>query len=216
MHLPSLKEQFDNPDYSWFYNFISYKMNDLLKSLQNKCSPSELIAMLICDPKITNIVQFRAVYKLLLSSFKLIFPAFEIKSRILYLSKDTMLDDEVLNEVIYIYKLGWGIEEEKPPVFGPDEQAAKAFYEKAKLAEEKIARIKAENNKDAASNKDGLMNMFTIIAYRFPYTFEQLYDMTMFQLLYLRNISLNMISYENSMSAYTAGNLKKAPKFFIK
>ena len=59
--------------------------------------------------------------------------------------------------------------------------------------------------------------MFTLISYRFPmYTFEQMYDMTMMQLHYLHSVASAMLGYEHGMMAYTAGNLKKPPEFFLK
>lgn len=103
---------------------------------------------------------------------------------------------------------------EKPPHFGPGDEAAKAFYERELAAKAKIAAIKAKNL--GTNDKDGLMNVFVLVAYKFNYTFEQMYDMTMCQVRYLEEMTSNMIAYENGIMAYTAGNLKKAPKFFIK
>lgn len=214
MKIPSLREQFQDEHYTTLINFAELKnvknINDLFRT---QFSVVELFNTFLCNPTITNIKDFRQITTNLKLSFQLIFPDFNIQDRQIYVGKNVLLTQDLFDLINYVYKTALGYHVEQEPHFGPDEQEAKAFYERQKLMEDKIEEIR---NANSSKDKDALLDVFTLICYKFNYTFEQLYDMTMGQLGYLQKISSRIISYEDAMKAYTAGNLKKAPEFFIK
>lgn len=212
IHIPSLRELVTN---SFYQKFITLFQPDSLedwRKLFPDVDKGKLLQLLMTEPRITNLKEFSQTSHLLSDNLKLLLPEFNIKERQLF-SGSAPLDDEALSEILYILQLGIGKNVEKPQHFGPDEQMAKKFYERALAAKAKVQQIRAE----AKDSSDGIISMFTMISYRFPmYTFEQMYDMTMYQLHYLNLTASAMLGYENGMTAYLTGNLKKPPKFFLK
>lgn len=213
VHIPSLREYLDSSFYTQLLQLFSDEQLEVWRKTMPKLDKSSLLQMLMTEPRITNLKEFSTISKQLHANLKKVLPNFTIRDRRLY-SGESPLTDEALTEILYILSLGIGKRVERPQHFGPDEQAAKLFYERARAARAKADKIKAENPQQ--SDRDSLMDMFVMISYRFPYTFENMYDMTLMQLHYLQRMSSQMVSYENAMDAYTAGNLKKAPQFFLK
>lgn len=216
IHIPSLRELKTDSIYNIMLNTLDITERLKLRSLfNNVTTDSEMFTLLLCEPKITNLQEFHNIYNNLKNGFSKIFPDFKIHNRQLYLG-DYLLNDDMLTEASYIYTMGCGKTIERPPHFGPGEEQAKAFYERSLAAKAKIAKLKKEGT-TKTSERDGLMDVFTLICYKFPqYTFEQLYDFTMFQINTLQSLARKIIDYEYGMNAYTAGNLKKAPNFFLK
>ncbi len=213
VHIPSLKEYLESSFYTQFIQLFSDEQMDIWRKVWPNVDKSTLLRMLMTEPRITNLKEFSALSSRLHENLTAVLPQFEIRDRQLY-SGQSPLTDEALTEIIYVLSLGIGKHVERPQHFGPDEAAAKAFYERARAAKARADKIKAENPQQ--SNHDTLMDMFVMINYRFHYNFEQLYDMTLMQLNYLQTMSSKMLSYEHGMDAYAAGNLKKAPQFFLK
>lgn len=212
VHLPSLKEYLDTSFYNQFIQLFSDEQLENWRKIMPSIDKGVLLQTLMTEPRITNLKEFSVLSKRLHENITMVLPKFNIRDRKLF-SDDSLITDEALTEILYILNLGLGKNVERPQHFGPDEAAAKAFYERARAAKAKADKIKAENPQQ--SNRDTLMDMFVMISYHFPYQFEQMYDMTLLQLNYLQHMSSNMLSYELGMDAYTAGNLKKAPKFFL-
>lgn len=212
VHIPSLKEYLDSSFYNQFIQLFSDEQMEIWRKIMPNLDKAVLLQTLMTEPRITNLKEFSALSKRLHEKMTMVLPKFNIRERQLF-SDDSLITDEALTEILYILNLGIGKNVERPQHFGPDEAAAKAFYERARAAKAKADKIKAENPQQ--SNRDTLMDMFVMISYHFPYTFEQMYDMTLLQLHYLQSMSSSMLSYKIGMDAYTAGNLKKAPKFFL-
>lgn len=213
VHLPSLKEYLDTSFYNQFIQLFSDEQLENWRKIMPSIDKGVLLQTLMTEPRITNLKEFSVLSKRLHENITMVLPKFNIRDRKLF-SDDSPITDEALTEILYILNLGLGKNVERPQHFGPDEAAAKAFYERARAAKAKADKIKTENLQQ--SNRDTLMDMFVMISYHFPYQFEQMYDMTLLQLNYLQHMSSNMLSYELGMDAYTAGNLKKPPQFFLK
>lgn len=213
MHIPSLRELTLNP---FFYQILQLLDGDQLevwKKVLHEDDAAEILRRLMCDPQITNLKEFSSISTLIREHMTDILPKFGIKERQLYVG-DVPLTKDLLIEVFYLLRLGMGQKVEKPIHFGPDEEQARLFYERAEAAKRKAEKIRAANQSD---DNDSLMQLFVMVNYKFPvYSIEQMYDMTFAQLRYLQQTAASMISYEHNMSAYVAGNLKKAPSFFLK
>ena len=212
VHIPSLREQLDESFYSRFLQLFDDESLNIWTKLLPDLDKGQILQALMTDPRLTNLQEFSALSQLLHEKMPTLLPHFEIRDRQLY-SGNTPLTGDAVDEVIFVLSMGMGKKVERPQHFGPDEEAARKFYERAKAAQARAAKIRAENSK---GDHDGLMDMFVMISINFPYTFEQMYDMTLAQLHYLQRMSSQIMSYEHNMMAYTAGNLKKAPKFFLK
>lgn len=212
VHIPSLREQLDSPFYSRFLQLFDEENMEIWHKVLPNFSKAQILQALMTDPRITNIQEFSTLSKLLHDNMRLILPQFNIRERRLF-SDNTPLSDDAVEEILFVLSLGMGKKVERPQHFGPDEAAARQFYERAKAAKARAEKIRAEN---VSSDRDGLMDMFVMISLNFPYNFEQMYDMTLMQLHYLQHMSSQIMSYEHNMMAYTAGNLKKAPNFFLK
>lgn len=213
VHLPSLREQLTNSFFSKFIQIFDSDSLELWRKFAPDAGKGQILQLLMTEPKITNIKEFSFLSKLLHEHITDILPQFNVQNRLLY-SGDTPLTDDAVDEILFVLLQGIGKTVERPQHFGPGEEMARKFYERAQMARAKANRIRAEAPNQ--SNRDGLMDMFVMISYSFPYTFEQMYDMTLMQLHYLQHMSSKMMSYEHNMMAYTAGNLKKAPQFFLK
>lgn len=213
IHVPSLREYLESPFYNQFVQLFEDEQLEVWRKVIPGIDKGSLLQTLMTDPRITNLKEFSLISKRLHENMTSILPKFEVRERQLF-SGDSPITDEALTEIIYVLNLGLGKHVERPQHFGPDEAAAKEFYERARAAAAKANKIRAENPQQ--SDHDSLMDMFVMINYRFHYNFEQMYDMTLMQLHYLQSMSSKMLSYEHSMDAYTAGNLKKAPQFFLK
>lgn len=213
LHIPSLKEQLNNP----FFRRFTQLFDDESMAVWSKLVPSfdkgTILQMLMTEPRVTNIKEFSSLSALLHANMPLILPHFEIRDRKLF-SDATPLTNDAVDEILFILSTGMGKTVERPQHFGPDEEAARLFYERAKAAKAKANKIRTENADK--TDRDGLMDMFVMISLHFPYTFEQMYDMTLMQLHYLQTMSSRIMGYEHNMMAYTTGNLKKAPNFFLK
>lgn len=213
IHIPSLRELSCNPFYHQFLQLLDGEQMEAWKKALKESSIAEILRRFMCDPRITNLKEFSPISNLLREHLSDILPQFKIEERNILVNGHPLTDD-LLIELVYLLRLGIGQKVEKPPHFGPDEEAARLFYERSQAAKRKAEKIRAENSTD---NKDSLMQMFILINYKFPvYTIEQMYNMTLAQLKYLQQMATAMISYEHNMHAYVAGNLKKAPNFFLK
>lgn len=214
IHIPSLKEMLTDGDYNQLISFFQPEQRDKFSQIfHNQYDYCQILHLLTCTPEVTNIREFSTISSLLLRALPKVLPDFQVKERQLYVGEYPLTYDMLL-EIIYNLQLGCGYKVEKPQHFGPDEEMARKFYERAQAAKRKTAQIKEEYNK--SKDGDPFMNLFVMINYRFHYTFEQLYDMTLMQLYYLQSMASSMLSYEHGMTAYLTGNLKKAPKFFLK
>ena len=90
-----------------------------------------------------------------------------------------------------------------------------AGKEVSKEKEEKIKRLKEQNNVD----RDALIKSFLSITYAFPsITIDYLCNQTMAQIQWLQKYAAGAVSYEVNAQAMAAGNMKKGKKleFFIK
>ena len=85
----------DNSTYVYMLDLMSPGKLDSLKQIF-KVQPTTvtLFNMLLCDPKITNVVEFKPITTSLTKGFTTIFPKFEIRNRKLYLAKDVEFTDE--------------------------------------------------------------------------------------------------------------------------
>lgn len=212
VHIPSLREYLDQPFYNQFISLFSDEQMGTWKKIVPNLDKGTLLQMLMTTPALTNLKEFNVLSHSLHEHISLILPKFNIRERKLY-SDDTLLTVDAIDELLFVLQQGLGKRVERPQHFGPDEEAARQFYERAKAAKAKAEKIRSEAQN---SSGDGLISMFTMITYRFPYTFEQLYDMTLMQLYYLQSTASAMLGYEHGMTAYLTGNAKKAPKFFLK
>lgn len=212
VHIPSLREQLDESFYVRFLQLFNEESMVLWTKLLPDSDKGQILQALMTDPRLTNLQEFSVLSKLLHEKMPTLLPRFEIRERQLY-SEKTLLTGDAIDEVLFVLSTGIGKKVERPQHFGPDEEAARKFYERAKAAQAKSAKLRAEHS---STNNDGLMDMFVMISINFPYTFEQMYDMTLAQLHYLQRMSSQIMSYNYNMMAYTAGNLKKAPNFFLK
>ena len=212
VHIPSVKEQLTEPFYSQFISLFSDEQMETWNKIWPQFDKATILQTLMTEPKITNLVEFANLSHSLHEKMTLVLPKFRIHDRKLY-SDNTLLTVDAIDEILFILQLGIGRKIERPQHFGPDEEAARQFYERAKAAKAKSEKIRAEAQSE---DHDGLLDMFTIISYRFPYTFEQMYDMTLMQLHYLQSTASAMVGYEHGMTAYLTGNAKKPPKFFLK
>lgn len=212
VHIPSLKEFLQQPFYNRFISLFSDEQLADWRNIFKDLGKDELLQLLMTEPQITNLKEFSSLSRSLHDNLHLILPKFEIRERRLY-SGNTLLTADAIDEILFVLQLGIGQKVERPQHFGPDEEAARLFYERAKAAKARANKIRSEAKDDG---RDGLMSMFTMIAYRFPYTFEQMYDMTIMQLHYLQSTASAMVSYEHGMTAYLTGNAKKPPQFFLK
>ena len=210
IHIPSYREVLNESSYAFLFNFIDEnKIEEMSQSLKHK-TITTTIEMLMCNPEITNIKEFAPISNALRKGFKLVFPDFRVSDDRHIYFKDVPLDDDLWNEIRYVYSNGYGVQTEKMPEFA--NELARQIYLKSIAAKKKSRDIK---NKSESSG-DKTVHVFSLIAYKFPYTFEQILDMTIAQVNYLQSIASKMIAYENGMSAYTAGNMKKPPDFFLK
>ena len=213
LHIPSLREYLATTFYTTFLQLFETESLESWRKISPDITKAQLLQLLMTEPRITNLKEFSPLSHSLHQNITKILPEFNIRERKLY-SKDSPITDEALTEILYILQLGIGRTIEKPMHFGPGEEAAKRFYERAQEAKKKAQKIREEH---ADKSKDGLINMFTMIVYKFPmYSFEQLYDMTLMQLHFLQSMASQMLGYEHSMTAYLTGNLKKPPQFFLK
>lgn len=211
IHIPSLKEYAQSPFYSQFLHLFDAESLDQWRTIMPDVSKAHLLQLLMTEPRITNLKEFRSISHLLYDNLSSLIIGFNVKERKLYCN-DSPITDNALSEILYILKLGIGQKVEAPQHFGPGEEQARLFYERAERAKRKINKIREENKKSSE-----LVDMFSLIVYKFPmYTFEELYAMTIMQLHYLQNMASKMLSYEHGMTAYLAGNLKKPPQFFLK
>ncbi len=214
MHIPSLRETIEQPEYLRFADFLSpMRIAAVMKVFKQNFTYSQVYSMLLCNPLVTNLKEFRDISNALLAGFRLAFPQFRITDeRVVELAPNVPLDDEVFSEVTFHYPTALGHKVERIPVFGPNDAAARQFYERTMEAKAKAQELKQKQ----AADEDGLMSVFTIICYKWNYRPEELYDLTFEQVYYLQHMAQEELSYEHSMAAYVNGNLKKAPKFFIK
>lgn len=212
VHIPSLKEYLEEPFYNSFISLFSDEQMEVWHKIFKDLRKGDLLHLLMVEPEITNLKEFSSLSHSLHDHIRLVLPKFEIRERQLY-SGDTLLTSDAIDEILFVLQTGIGQKVERPQHFGPDEEAARLFYERAKAAKAKADKIRAEAK---SGDKDGLISMFTMIAYRFPYTFEQMYDMTIMQLHYLQSTASAMLAYEHGMTAYLTGNAKKPPQFFLK
>lgn len=214
IHIPSLRELTEDPFYYQLLRFLDEEQLTTWQKVLKETDAGEILRRFVCDPRITNLKEFSSFSNLLRQNLYKVLVDFRIEDRRLY-AGSSLITQEFLTELVYILRLGIGQQVEKPQHFGPDEEQARLFYERAQAARRKATKIRSEQ--ESKNDSDPLIQMFVIINYKFPvYSIEQLYDMTFAQLRYLQQTAASMISYEHNMAAYTAGNLKKAPNFFLK
>jgi hypothetical protein len=157
--------------------------------------------------------EYSSLAKKFKSALEFFFPHIKIKNDSITLDNGVNMTEEICDYALYIVKLSCGEKVTPPMVF--TSEAAKKFYLAQKAAEERIARLKANNDK----NKDALLKALLSIEYSFPnYTHEYLLDQTMAQIRWLQSYAAGAVSYELNAQAYAAGNMKKGKKldFFIK
>ena len=123
------------------------------------------------------------------------------------------ITSEIWDYILYILKLICGEKVTQPLSF--DSEEARKFFMAQKEKEEKIRRLKEQQNVD----KDALMKAFLSITYAFPsITIDYLCNQTMAQIQWLQKYAAGAVSYEVNAQAMAAGNMKKGKKleFFIK
>ena len=212
IHIPSLREFVQTTFYTNFIQLFEAESLESWHKVIPDLTKIQLLHLLMTSPRITNLKEFSPLSHMLHQFMPKLLPDFNIQERQLY-CKNSPITDDALTEILYILQLGIGRKVEKPQHFGPGEEAARRFYERAQAAKKKVQKIREEGSK----SDDGLITMFTWILYKFPmYTYEQLYDMTIIQLHYLQSMASKMVGYEHGMTAYLTGNAKKAPEFFLK
>lgn len=186
-HVPSYREMLEKTEYSFLLNFITKNQVKTLQDMLKVDSPKEALEMSLCDPRLTNLKEFAPIARTLMSALRLALPDIEIVDRHLMFGS-IPFTTEIWDAFCYIYQNALGVKVEPMPVFANEK--ARQMWLKSQEFRKKTAEIKK-----SGKNQNPL-HIFSLIAYRFPYTFEQLFDMTYEQLLYLQEIAAKMIAYE--------------------
>lgn len=219
--IPTIKETLINSDLQIVLQFFQkdfiQKIGKMFKL--KDMSTYQVWKNFMTNPIITNLQEFSFLSQALTDNINKILPDFNIKERELYCGK-IKLNVAIVEQIQYYLLTALGSKIEEPV----DEsqfksEAAKKLYEQQKAAEAKIAQIKANNINEEEKNKDKntLLKIFIEICYKFPFLkIEDMYDLTMIQVLWLQEYASKCIAYETGIMAYTAGNLKKMPQFFLK
>lgn len=214
--VPSLRETRENTAWLFITDFMQEDAVERWKKIFTSATDILHIIRIILSGELSKFTEFYQIRLTLQTALQLIFKDFRYDVTGLFVDEKQPLTLDIWDAVSVNYLRACGFQVEERPYFGPDAQAEREFYEKKRQMQRKIQSIRAASINQNEKSQDRLMSTFVLISYHFPYTFEQMYDMTMMQLNYLQTISSRMIGYENGMAAYSAGHLKKAPDFFLK
>ena len=132
------------------------------------------------------------------------------------INKSFTLEEDFFNYVVYILRKSEGMKVEPPRTFSSE--ADRQRYLKQLEQEEKIRQIRANGTNLISGGKQGgsksFLDTFNVITQAYPqYKFEDLYQMTFEQIVYLHQNAGKILTYMTERSAYAAGNLKKLKGF---
>ena len=150
----------------------------------------------------------------ILTSLKQLLPGFELnfQTKTFELNHLT-ITKEIWDYITYLVKLSCGEKVSQPLIF--DSLEAEAFWKKQQEMDARIKKLKADKEGDP----EGLIKNLMAITYSFPsFTIDYLYNQTMAQIHWLRELAAGEVSYRLQSQAAAAGNIKKGNKlnFFIK
>lgn len=214
MIVPTIKEKFNNENLIVFYGILSEgkkKFQEIFKVLNISIENNLDVINALCF-KTVSFVEFQRFRQDILKSFEFLFKTVKINDKREILIQGHLLDINLWEEIEYILLTCDGESVTKMPANITPEY--REFLQQQKENEEKIKKVKGASNN--SGSPDGILKIFLIIVYIFPsFNFEQLFDMTLSQIIWLQRLSSKAINYGVESIAYANGNLKKL-NFFIK
>lgn len=209
----SVKDFYENADLNSVYHLWTSSLNDIQKLYFTEVKDSySALATMIFDYGIFD--RYRSIANKMREALKSFLPQVDIdmSQKIIKVNNITMTS-EIWEYILYILKLSCGEKVNQPLSF--DSEEARKFFMAQRERDEKIAKLRSQNNSD----KDGLAKILLSITYAFPsMTIDYLCNQTMAQIQWLQKYAAGAVSYEVNAQALAAGNMKKGKKldFFIK
>ena len=93
IHIPSLKEYAQSPFYSQFLHLFDEESLDQWRTIVPNVSKAHLLQLLMTEPRITNLKEFRSISHLLYDNLNSLIIGFNVKERKLYCNDSPITDN---------------------------------------------------------------------------------------------------------------------------
>lgn len=212
-HCPSVRDLFLNEDMSLTI-FCITTSDDKVQNVMSLKADNRLDFFEKLIFEFGEYKQINPLVRKILTSLKQLLPGFKLnfQTKTFELNHLT-ITKEIWDYITYLVKLSCGEKVSQPLIF--DSLEAEAFWKKQQEMDARIKKLKADKEGDP----EGLIKNLMAITYSFPsFTIDYLYDQTMAQIHWLRELAAGEVSYRLQSQAAAAGNIKKGNKlnFFIK
>jgi len=212
-HCPSVRDLFLNEDMSLTI-FCITTSDDKVQNVMSLKADNRLDFFEKLFFEFGGYKQINPLVQKLSTSLKQLLPGFELDFQTKTFKVNGLtITKEIWDYITYLVKLSCGEKISQPLIF--DSPEAEAFWKKQQEMDAKIKKLKADKEGDP----EGLIKNLMAITYSFPsFTIDYLYNQTMAQIHWLRELAAGEVSYRLQSQAAAAGNIKKGNKlnFFIK
>lgn len=208
---PSIRDSLNDSLLNKFLGLVqSNKLDEMVEKFKMH-NTWELMLSFLSNPLITNLKEFKIYYEILHHVITDFCINCSVDKTRQVIWNGVVVDDDLWEAFIQALFQTCLIEKKQVKHFASE--AAKKLWEQQQEAEAKIAKINGENK---ANDRHVLVALLTI-KYAFPsFTTDELLNLSMLQFIELQKIANNYASYHIEEMAYSMGNLKGAPAFFIK
>lgn len=220
MKIPTIADHILHPEINIFNNIINSKKSEMIKFYQTLTEQEIKTELQLCWNIMLKgyLKELQNLATAIRDALSFFFNSEVILSKgKIVINESFTLEEDFFNYMIYVLRKSEGMKVEPPRTFSSEADRQK--YLKQLEQEEKIRQIRANGTNLISNGKQGgdksFLNIFNMIIQAYPqYKFEDLYQMTFEQIVYLQENAGKVLKYMVERSAYAAGNLKKLNGFW--